>query len=115
MSIDLKQTDLNGIPVLELHGKIRGEGDDKLQGALEDVSNSAAPMIVVDLSKADYIDSHGLGVIIYHHKILQGTKRRLVLLNENEQPDSYMNRLIEITNLDKVIEVFSTRDKIPSA
>ncbi len=100
------------MPVLELHGKIRGEGDEKLQDALEDVSNGDSPTIIVDLSNADYIDSHGLGVIIYHHKMLQGAKRRLVLLNENTQPDAYMNRLIEITNLDKVIDVLPSKEKI---
>jgi anti-anti-sigma factor len=101
----LHVTDYNGTPVVELKGRIKGEGDEKLQTTMNTVMASNPAKVIVDVSKADYIDSHGLGIIIYYHKIMQNDKRKLYVLNANPDPESYMGRLIEITNLDKVMNV----------
>ncbi|MBD3322145.1 MAG: anti-sigma factor antagonist [Chitinivibrionales bacterium] len=111
MSVDIAIRKENGMPVLSLSGRVRGEGDEKLGRELEVVLDQKSDKVVVDVSGAEYIDSHGLGVIIYYHKLLQNKKRQLVLLNTNTDPESYMSRLIEITNLDKVLRVVSSLDK----
>jgi anti-anti-sigma factor len=108
MSMILTVNDHNGIPVVELAGKVKGEGDKHLQTCLEELLKGPAKKVVVDLSKAEYIDSHGLGVIIYYHKMLSADKRALIVLNADSKADSYMARLIEITNLDKVLTVASS-------
>jgi anti-anti-sigma factor len=113
MSSQVTQSLHEGIPVLALMGRIKGEGDEDLRKAVAEVcTGNTSPKIVIDVTKADYIDSHGMGVIIYHHKILQAAKRSLVLLNENPDPEAYMSRLIRITNLDKIITVVTSRDRL---
>ncbi|MBD3421146.1 MAG: anti-sigma factor antagonist [Chitinivibrionales bacterium] len=106
----LKKDDTTGLPILVLGGKVKGEGNEELNKKLEEMDKLDHQTVVIDISNAEYIDSHGLGVIIYYHKSLQHEKRKLVLLNSNTDPESYMNRLIEITNLDKVLTVTETLD-----
>jgi len=105
MSINITISDLNGTPVLELKGRVKGEGDEKLQKTMESVIQNKPAKVVIDVSNTAYIDSHGLGIIIYFHKMLQNENCTMIILNANPDPESYMNRLIEITNLDKVLNV----------
>jgi len=111
MSFGIEIKDHDGCPLLQLSGRVRGEGDDKLQETLESMLEKPGDKVIVDLTTADYIDSHGLGVIIYYHKVLQNHDRKLVLLNGSNDPESYISRLIEITNLDKVLKVADTLEE----
>ncbi|MBD3344312.1 MAG: anti-sigma factor antagonist [Chitinivibrionales bacterium] len=112
MSVDIRVGNENGVPILSLNGRVRGEGDEKLGRELEVVLDQKSDKVIVDVSNAEYIDSHGLGVIIYYHKILQNKNRQLIILNKNTDPESYMARLIEITNLDKVLKVVASLEKV---
>ena len=103
MSFHMTESVTNGNMVLRLSGRVRGEGDQHLRERLEALFERQTPKIILDLSQAEFIDSHGLGIIVYFHKILQNQKRELVMVNSNADPQSYMGRLIQITNLDKII------------
>ncbi len=103
MTFQITESEISGNPVLVLSGRVQGEGDQHLRDRLESMSKRQADKIFIDVSQADYIDSHGLGIIVYYHKVMHNQKRVLVMVNANPDPDSYMGRLIEITNIDKVI------------
>jgi len=57
------------------------------------------------VTRADFIDSHGLGVIVYFHTLMQKEKRSFVIVNGNPDKGAYLNRLFELTNLDKVLNI----------
>jgi anti-sigma B factor antagonist len=57
--------------------------------------------VYVDLSKVDYIDSTGLGVLIGAYKAQRATAGRLVLKGVNAR----IYRLLRITGLHEVIEI----------
>jgi anti-anti-sigma factor len=104
LEIIVKSEDKN--PILELTGKIVDVDVKKFQHKMDGLyKNKDLARIVVDVTKADFIDSHGLGVIVYFHTLLQKEKRALLILNANPDQNSYLNRLFEVTNLDKVLTI----------
>jgi anti-anti-sigma factor len=92
-------------PTLELIGRIIDVDVKKFQRRIEQLYKKKYPRIIVDVSRANFIDSHGLGTIVYYHTLMQKDNRSLIILNTNSDRTSYLNRLFEITNLDKVLKI----------
>jgi anti-anti-sigma factor len=68
--------------------------------------------LIVDVSEADFIDSHGIGIIVYYHTLMQKSNATLIILNGNPNPVAYMTRLFEMTNLNKVLNVIGSVDEV---
>jgi anti-anti-sigma factor len=92
-------------PLLELRGKVADAEVKKLQRKLDQLYKKKFATITVDVSKANFMDSHGLGTIVYYHTLMQKDKRTLILVNTNTDEKSYLNRLFALTNLDKVLNL----------
>lgn len=105
LEVTLKQSD--DIPLLELTGRIVDADVKKFQRKIDQLYKKKSPQIIVDVSSASYLDSHGLGTIVYYHTLMQREKRQLVILNTNRDKSSYLNKLFELTNLDKVLTIVS--------
>ena len=93
------------IPLIELSGKVADTEVKKFQRKIDQLYKKKYAEIIVDVSKASFMDSHGLGTIVYYHTLMQKEKRKLVLVNTNDNPESYLNRLFSLTNLDKVLNL----------
>jgi len=93
-------------PVVALSGKIVDVDVKKIQHQLDLLyKDRTRGRIVLDVTHADFIDSHGLGVIVYFHTLMQKDKRSFVIVNGNPDKNSYLHRLFELTNLDKVLKI----------
>ena len=92
-------------PVLELTGRIVDADVKKFQRRIDQLYKKKHKQIIVDVSRASFIDSHGHDTIVYYHTLMQKEKRELVILNSNPDCNSYLNRLFELTNLDKVLNI----------
>lgn len=57
--------------------------------------------ITVDLTRVDYIDSTGLGVLISAYRMQKDTNGRLILTGMNAR----LKRLFQITGLSEVMEI----------
>jgi anti-anti-sigma factor len=90
-------------PLIELSGKVADAEVKKFQRKIDQLYKKKFATIIVDLSKASFMDSHGLGTIVYYHTLMQKEKRKLILVNKNTDETSYLNRLFSLTNLDKVL------------
>ena len=53
----------------------------------------------------DFLNSHGLGMIVYFHTLMQKQGRQLLILNSNSDPSAYLENLFATTNLDKVLTI----------
>jgi anti-anti-sigma factor len=94
------------IPALvELKGRIADLDVKRVQHKIQQLYKKKVSQIVVDVSKATFLDSHGLGTIVYFHTLMQKEGRQLLILNTNSDRTSYINRLFELTNLDKVLNI----------
>jgi anti-anti-sigma factor len=112
MSLEIKLKKTKDIPVLELVGRAIDVDVEKFSKRLQAVYKKGAKCIVIDLSKTNFVDSHGLGIIVYYNTLMQKEGRQLVILNENPDSRSYVRRLFELTNLDKVLRTVSSVDEI---
>jgi anti-anti-sigma factor len=112
MSLDIKLKKLNNVPVLELVGRAIDVDVEKFSKKLESLYSKGVPKIVVDLSRTNFVDSHGLGIIVYYNTLMQKEKRELVILNANPDQSGYVYRLFELTNLDKVLRIVTSDKEI---
>jgi anti-anti-sigma factor len=103
LEVTLKKSD--EIPLLELTGKIVDADVKKFQRKIDQLYKKKFTRIIIDVSRANFIDSHGLGTIVYYHTLMQKEKRKLIILNANQDKNSYLNRLFELTNLNKVLTI----------
>ena len=98
----------NDNPLIELSGKVADAEVKKFQRKIDALYKKKYATITVDVSKANFMDSHGLGTIVYYHTLMQKEKRKLILVNTNTDGTSYLNRLFALTNLDKVLNLRTT-------
>jgi anti-anti-sigma factor len=93
------------IPVIEVKGRVADIDVKRVQHKIDLVYKKKLPRIAIDLSGASFLDSHGLGTIVYYHTLMQREGRQLLILNTNTDRNSYINQLFELTNLDKVLNI----------
>lgn len=93
------------MPIIELAGRIVDADVKKFQRRMDQIYKKKYKKIVVDVSRANFIDSHGLGTLVYYHTLMQKEKHQLVIVNANTDENSYLSRLFELTNLDKVLNI----------
>jgi anti-anti-sigma factor len=99
-------------PIVKLEGRVIGVDDRKFGNRMETLFKKNIDKIIVDVSDTEFIDSHGVGIIVYYHTLMRKGNRELLLLNSNPNPVSYMARLFEMTNLNKVLTVVNSLDAI---
>lgn len=92
-------------PVIELAGRIVDADVKMFQKKIDQFYKKKYPRIILDVTRATFMDSHGLGTLVYYHTLMQKEQRELVILNGNKDTESYLNRLFELTNLDKVLKI----------
>lgn len=79
----------------------------ELKAALGEAIEAGRRRIVVDLSDTTFLDSTALGVLIGTVKRLRSREGRLTLVNT----DANIAKTFEITGLDQIFAIFSTRDE----
>jgi anti-sigma B factor antagonist len=105
MALHISVTTIGGNPAIELKGRIVDVDVRKFHKKMDSICQKKAPKIVLDISEVEFIDSHGLGIIIFFHQTLLKNGCQLVILNRNPNPNSYISRLFEITNLDQILTI----------
>ena len=105
LEVNVKKDD--ALPVVELRGRIADLDVKRVQHKIEQLYKKKTPKIVIDVSSASFLDSHGLGTIVYYHTLMQKEGRQLLILNSNTDRSAYINRLFELTNLDKVLNIIA--------
>jgi anti-anti-sigma factor len=111
MALEVMMKTIGDAPVVELAGRIVDLDVKKIQQQLDRLHNEKThAKIVLDVTRADFIDSHGLGVIVYFHTLMQKEKREFVIINGNVDPNSYIRRLFDLTNLDKVLKIVDSME-----
>lgn len=88
--------------VVDLAGEIDVNAVSRIRDTLGDLTKAAAPRILVNLARATYIDSSGLGILMAARKdILQGGGR-FVLCGMTKD----VRMVFELTRLDKFFEIY---------
>ena len=93
--------------VIELGGEVDLYTAPEFKERLVQVIEDGKKQLVVDLSKATFIDSTTLGVLVGGVKRLRPTGGSLALVCT----DQNISKIFEITGLDRVFTIYPTRDE----
>ncbi len=101
--MDIKERQLEGIRILDLDGSLTA--GEPCQMLREHVTAEMAnqPKVVVNLSKVDYIDSSGLGMLVNCYSTLERAGGGLRILSPSERD----MELMVLTKLATVFQVFN--------
>jgi anti-anti-sigma factor len=98
-----------------VHVTLLGELDISTASRLEDdlrrVEASSPKLLLLDLSKLDFMDSTGLRLLIGADARAREQGRRLVLIRGNEM----VQRVLRVTRLDERLEIVEGPDALASA
>jgi anti-anti-sigma factor len=94
------------------HALVSVEGDldsaevQDMRGEVETVISAGRP-VIIDISKVEFIDSSGIGLIVHIYKSLTARKVKVVLSGASEQP----LELLKATQLDRFLTFSKTLDE----
>ncbi len=112
MGITIKSKKINNLPVLVINGRLINVDSEKFQKKLEQFCKKNNRTAVVDISEVNFIDSFGLGTLVQHHTQLQKSGGKLYILNTKTDPNTYIQRLFEMTGLKKVFHLIESLEQI---
>jgi len=84
-----------------LRGELDLSGVDRAREAVEQAEGKGMPLLVLDLSELDFIDSTGLEVVLRAARRAHDDGRRLIV----QRPSSYVRRLFEMTAIDQSLDI----------
>ncbi|MBD3344311.1 MAG: STAS domain-containing protein [Chitinivibrionales bacterium] len=109
---EIKTSVINGVPVIKMTGMMKDQDVLRFSREMRSLVRSNSSGIIVDVSDLHFIDSHGLGILVYFHSMLVKNNRRLYVLNENRDELSYISGLFKSTHLDKVLKIVKSKVEI---
>ncbi len=108
MGLKIKTKKHGEIPVVQIVGEAVGRDVAKISKKLDSLLNASDPVVAVDLSETEVIDSYGLGVFVFSWKQFATQKKQLVFVN----PQGFVKNLFDGTNLTKVINIVESLDAL---
>ena len=100
-----------GTIVLAVHGDADLKGAEELESRLAEVIEERPAAVVLDLSEVTFVDSMILGVLVQGRKRLRAGGGRLRIV----APRAEIRRIFELTHLDRLFELDSTREQALTA
>lgn len=97
----IKISSYEGEPCIEIKGDWDQPSLDSLIKAFQKSISKVESRLFLKLSEADYLDSAGLGVIMFNMNELAKRNAKLILLD----PSAEMRAILRTTSLDKVLEI----------
>ena len=92
------------VRLVDLEGEVDVYSSTQLKQDLAQIINEGAKYIVLNLSRVEYLDSTGLGLLIGALKRLRENEGDLVIVS----PNSRIMRVFEITGLYKVFNIYAS-------
>ena len=104
MSLEIRETDREGIAILSLKGRLTVGEASLIREKVNEVVARGTKNVIFDLGGVDYIDSTGLGSMVICYTTIKKAGGALKLLNLNKRNIE----LLLLTKLHTIFEVFST-------
>lgn len=110
MKLERKSNEKGSI-IVDLEGELDAEGSIKIRKALENIAlaDTADDIVFLDLFKVNFIDSSGIGTIVFLFKQLKENNRQLKIIGVHGQP----REILELLRIHKAIPVELVDGEIP--
>jgi anti-anti-sigma factor len=89
--------------VISVDGDFDAELSKDARGHFEEIATNSTNNVVIDFSKTKFLDSSGIGAVVFLYKRLRDRNQGLELIGVSGQPLD----LIEMLRIDQVIPVLS--------
>ena len=101
--MDITRTDnIDGTIILKLDGELDAFACNQIRSSIEYITNASSnDDVILDLSDVSFIDSSGIGLIVFLFKGLNRAGRSLKITNIHGQPQE----LISMLHIDEAIPV----------
>ena len=99
----IKTQDYNEITVIELQGEFDGEISGQLRNTITDVVSAGKSGIVIHMSGVGFIDSEGLGLLLWIKDYCSETKCQLRIAGLDEN----CSKILEVTRLDSEFDLYA--------
>lgn len=109
MSLKIKTWQRNGTDVVKLSGDLSGQDVVKINRSLLSMDVPPAGTVVIDLSEASFIDSHGLGVLVYVWKQLESQGKQMVFVAPE---GGFVSDMLNSTNLSRMIRTVASLEEL---
>ncbi|EAS62328.1 anti-sigma factor antagonist [Photobacterium angustum] len=96
----------SSVIALALQDEFDAQRARELESEFDTLSQTERMELVIDMTKVQFIDSCGIGAIVFLYKRLKSRGRRLRLLNVNGQP----RELMQMLRIDKVIPLITSAE-----
>ena len=107
ITIENKSSELK---IITVQGELDAEVAVEVKDQFEDIAQDGTDNVVMDLTETEFLDSSGIGAIVFLFKRLNAQGRSLHLHGLTGQP----KELIEMLRIDKAIPVSQRLDRIAS-
>ena len=104
MALSITQRDVGTVTILDLGGKLAGDGGDTLFKTIDDVSGAGRRELVLNLERVTFVDSASLGGLLSKRSEIMGAGGQLKLLNATAR----ISDLLVTTKLEMVFDTFDT-------
>lgn len=108
MNFKLKIRKAGSTPVLVIVGDVTGSNVGKISAKLEGIRKIFTGTIAIDLSRTTFIDSHGLGVLVFFLRRFSEENRRFVFI----KPSNFIQELFSGSNLNKIFTIINSEDDL---
>lgn len=96
-----------GVTELSLDGRLNMVTAARVREAIHEAIVSNAPSIAVDLSRTSFLDSSGLGALVWGLKAAREAGGDLKLLNPTEQ----VNLVLDLTNMNATLRSYESLEE----
>ena len=115
MDFSMEKIDVGGIPVLQLTGTLMDADVMRFSREVRRITQASSSGIGIDVSGLEFMDSHALGLLVFHHSSLREFNRSLVVISSNPNPRAYITGLFETTGLNKVLIIVNKKEDVAGA
>ncbi len=103
MAFEIKKRSVDGVPVIEFHGRlVAGPAIEAFRATLDGLIAEGQNHVVLDLTATDYIDSSALGCLVMAHTRFQKAGGKITLFGLSSQ----QMELLVITKLTTVFALY---------
>lgn len=100
MSAKIKIKKIKNGAIIKIIGRLVSEDANKFAGKLETYRGRDKFSVVIDMTELDYIDSHGLGVLVFAWKMYSDSDTKMLFYN----PTGFVKEMFAGTKLDDMFE-----------
>ena len=106
--MEITRTDRLDTTILAVSGRIGSDTCDTLSEALAGLTDKPAPgRVIVDLARASYVCSMGIGIMVWSAKKMRAMERELVLAGARNE----VKRVLDTAGVGRIMKTYASLEE----